>query len=309
MKHILLTAAAALALATLAVAQAQPAPAPKTQAPAAGTQATPAPAQTAPAQAAPPVKGLKPQPQAKSQEEYNAFLTAAQASQSPDPAAAETAARDFQAKFPNSELTSQLYLALLFSYNAAHNLDKAADMGREVLKIDPTNPVAAVYTGLILSESTRGTDIDAAQKFDEAVKDANLGLQNADTNLMLPGTVTQEQVDGTKADLKATAYDTIGLVAFKRNDFPTAEKNFRQSIQFRPQPGDAMSHLRLALALDKQNKYKDALPEAQKAVSLANPQDSVSKSAQAEVERLQKLVGGGAATAPATQPATPPSSK
>lgn len=306
MKHILLTAAAALALATLAAAQAQPAPAPNTQAPATTTPGTPAPAQ-----AAPPVKGLKAQPQAKTQEEYNAFLAAAQAAQSPDPAAAEAAARDFQAKFPNSELTSQLYLALLFSYNAAHNLDKAADMGREVLKIDPTNPVAAVYTGLILSESTRGTDIDASQKFDEALKDANTGLQNVDSNLMLPGNVTQDQVDGTKADLKATAYDTIGLVAFKRNDFPTAEKNFRQSIQFRPQPGDAMSHLRLALALDKQNKYKDALPEAQKAVSLANPQDNVSRSAQAEVERLQKLVGGGAAApAPATQqPSAPPSSK
>lgn len=306
MKHILLTAAAALALATLAAAQAQPAPAPNTQAPATTTPGTPAPAQ-----AAPPVKGLKAQPQAKTQEEYNAFLAAAQAAQSPDPAAAEAAARDFQAKFPNSELTSQLYLALLFSYNAAHNLDKAADMGREVLKIDPTNPVAAVYTGLILSESTRGTDIDASQKFDEALKDANIGLQNVDSNLMLPGNVTQDQVDGTKADLKATAYDTIGLVAFKRNDFPTAEKNFRQSIQFRPQPGDAMSHLRLALALDKQNKYKDALPEAQKAVSLANPQDNVSRSAQAEVERLQKLVGGGAAApAPATQqPSAPPSSK
>ncbi len=304
MKQILLTAAAVVALAAFAVAQAQPAPAPKTQAPAT-TPATPAPAQAA------PVKGLKPPPQAKTQEEFTAFQAAAQAAAGPDPAAAEPAVRDFQAKYPNSELTSQLYLALLFAYNGARNLDKAADMGREVLKVDPPNPVAAVYTGLILAESSRGTDIDAAQKFDEANKDANTGLQNVETNLQLPANVTQEQADATKADLKASAYDTLGLVAFKRNDFPTAEKNFRQSIQFRPQPGDAMSHLRLALSLDKQNKYKEALPEAQKAVSLANPQDNVSKSAQAEVERLQKLTGGaGAATPPATPPATPsPSSK
>ncbi|HVP43402.1 MAG TPA: hypothetical protein VMS96_08205, partial [Terriglobales bacterium] len=65
-----------------------------------------------------------------------------------------------------------------------------------------------------------------------------------------------------------------------------------------------MSHLRLALALDKQNKYKEALPEAQKAASLADPQDSVAKSAQAEVERLQKLTGAGGSAS--TQPATPP---
>ena len=305
MKKILMTAAAAIALAALAVAQTQPAPAPKT-APSAGTQA---PATPAPAQAA-PLKGLKPPPQAKSQEEYSAFLTAAQAAAAPDPAAAEPAVRDFQVKFPGSELTPQLYLALLFSYNGARNLDKAADMGREVLKVEPTNPVAAVYTGLILAESTRGTDIDATQKFDEANKDANSGLQNVEANLMLPGNVTQEQADGMKADLKATAYDVLGLVAFNRNDFSTAEKNFRESIRLRPQPGDPMSHLRLALSLDKQNKYKEALPEAQKAVSLANPQDHVSKTAQAEVERLQKLTGGGSGTtAPATQPATPPPTK
>lgn len=306
MRQVLLTAAAALALAAFAVAQTPPAP--QTQAPSGSAQAPAAqtPASPAAAQAA-PVKGLKPPPQAKTQEEYNAFLIAAQAASGPDPAAAEPAVRDFQAKFPSSELTAQLYLALLFSYNSARNLDKAAEMGREVLKADPGNPVAAVYTGLILAESTRGTDIDASQKFDEANKDANLGLQNLEGNLMLPGNVTQEQVDATKADLKATAYDVLGLVAFKRNDFPTAEKDFRQSIQSRGQPGDAMSHLRLALALDKQNKYQEALPEAQKAVSLSNPQDNVSKSAQAEVERLQKLTGaGGAAPAPGAQPAAPP---
>mgnify|MGYP006974889013 CR=1 FL=1 len=38
-------------------------------------------------------------------------------------------------------------------------------------------------------------------------------------------------------------------------------------------------------------------PEAQKAASLADPQDSVAKSAQAEVERLQKLTGTGGSAA------------
>ena len=294
MKQILMTAAAALALAASAVAQTQPAAG-------ANPPATPAPAQAAPA------KGLKTPPQPKTQEEYNAYIGAVQLTEGPDAAAAEAAARDFQAKHPTSELSSQLYLALLFAYNRSNNLDKAVDMGREVLKIEANNPVAAVYTGLILAESTRETDIDAAQKFEEANKDANIGLQNVETSLMLPGNVTQQQVDGTKAELKATAYDTLGLVAFKQTDYATAEKNLRQSIQVRGEPGDAMSHLRLALTLDKQNKYNEALPEAQKAASLANPQDNVSKSAQAEIERLKKLTGTGAAsTAPAAQPANPP---
>lgn len=308
MKKILMTAAAALALTALAVAQTQPAPGAGTQT---GTS-TQAPATPAPTQAA-PTPGLKPPPQAKSQEEFNAFIAAAKAADSPDAAAAEAAARDFQAKYPNSELISQLYMALLFKNIQANNSDKAEDMGREVLKLDPNNPVAAIYTALILAETTRETDIDAAQKFDEASKDASLGLQNVDTNLMLAASVPLEQVNATKADLKARAYDTLGLIAFKRNDFTTAEKDFRQSVQVRGEPGEAMTHLRLALALDKQNKYGDALAEAQKASSLANQQDSVARSAQAEIDRLKKLTGagGGAATpaakpaAPATQPVTP----
>ncbi len=294
MKQILMTAAVAMIFAASTVAQTQPAPG-------ANPPAAPTPTQAAPA------KGLKPPPQPKTQDEYNAYIEAVRLTDGPDVAAAEAAARDFQAKNPTSELSSQLYLALLFAYNRSNNLDKAADMGREVLKLEPTNPVAAVYTGLIVAESTRNTDIDAAQKFDEASKDANTGLQNVDANLMLPGNVVQQQADATKAELKASAYDTLGLVAFKRNDFTTAEKNFRQSIQVRGEPGDAMSHLRLALSLDKQSRFSDALPEAQKAASLSNPQDNVNKSAQAEIERLKKLAGaGGAAATPASQPATPP---
>lgn len=293
MKQILMTVAAALALAALAVAQTQPAPGAK-------TPAAPAPAQAAPA------KGVKTPPQAKSQDEYNAYIAAVQPADGGDPVAAEATVRDFQAKYPASELTSQLFLALMFNYNRSGNPEKAADMGREVLKIDSANPVAAVYTGLILAESTRETDIDAAQKFDEATKDANLGIQSVDTNLMLPGNPTQEQVDATKASLKASAYDVLGLVAFKRNDFAAAEKNFRQSIQMHGEPGDAMCHLRLALTLDKLNRYAEALPVAQKAASLASPQDNVGKSAQAETERLKKLTGAGGPPASASQPATPP---
>ena len=302
MKPILMTAVAALAFAAMALAQTQPATGANPQAPAKAAPAPPAPTQPAPA------KGLKAPPQAKSQDEYNAFLAAARLADGPDAGAAEAAADDFKAKYPNSELTSQIYMALMLTSIRTNNSDMATDMGREVLKLDPTNPVAAVYTALILGETTRETDIDAAQKFDEANKDANAGLQNVDANLMLAGNVPQETVDATKADLKARAYDTLGLVAFKRNDFLTAEKNFRQSVQVRGEPGEPWTHLRLALSLDKQNKYPDALVEAQKASALANPQESVAKAAQAEVDRLKKLTGaGGAATAkPATPPATPP---
>ena len=297
MKQATMMVAIAVAAAGLCRAQSQPA----SSAPAA------APQQAAPA-TPPATTGIKPPPAAKTQAEYDAFNTALTAVQGPDLAAGEAAARDFQAKFPQSELTSQLYLSLLFKALQANNADAAVDMGHQVLKLDPTNPVAAVYVATVLAETTRDTDLDAAQKFDEAAKDANLALQNVDANLMMAAGTTQEQADATKSDLKARAYDALGLVELKRKNDAGAEKYLRQSVQTRGEPGDPMTHLRLALSLDRQNKFPDALAEAKKAASLAQPDQPVAKSAQAEIDRLNKLTGGGPtpAAAPGTAPVQPP---
>lgn len=302
MKQVIAVVVLVLSVAGMGSAQAQSAGSPKGAAPQLGTQAQP------PAQ--PAVKGIKPPPQAKTQEEYTAFSSALGTAQGGELAAGEAAAREYQSKFPQSELTSQLYLILLFKGLQANNGDKAIEMGREVLKLDPNNPVAALYVSTVLAETARETDLDAAQRFDEAIKDANIALQNVDTNLLMAASVTQQQVDATKADLKARAYDALGLVELKRKNDAAAEKYLRQSIETRGEPGDPMTHLRLALTLDHANRYPEALTEAGKAVSLAPADAAVGKSAQAEVDRLKKLTGstGAAATGTAapSQPAPTP---
>ncbi len=278
MKRLLIVLAAALVLCGAAMAQTQP--------PAGNAQPT------GPA----PLKGVKAPPQAKSQEEYNEYLSAIQL---PDLNQAELAAQQFAAKFPQSQLTSGLFMRLMFDNIQANNADKAIDMGRQVLKIEPTNPVAAIYTATLLAETARDTDIDAAQKFDEAAKDVNVGLQNVDTNLMVAGNLTQDQVEQNRTDLKARAYEALGLIAIKKKDYAGAEKNLRQSIQTRGGTGEALTHLRLAIALDNQQKYAEALTEATKAQSLASPEQPVSKQAQMEIDRLKKLVPGAGGAAPA----------
>ena len=55
--------------------------------------------------------------------------------------------------------------------------------------------------------------------------------------------------------------------------------------------------LRLALALDKQNRYPDALKVAEQAVSVAQEGSSVKQLAQRERDRLVQLTGGKPATA------------
>jgi len=296
MKRVMLSVALAAGLTMSGQAQTQPGPG--------GAGPTPQAPESA------PVKGLKTPPAAKTQEEYNTFNSALTSVQGPDLAAGEAAARGFQAKFPQSELTPQLYLSMLFKSLQENNGDKAIDMGREVLKLEPANPVAAVYVATVLAETTRETDLDASQKFDEAGQDAKVALQNVDANLMMAAGVTQQQADATKADLRARAYDALGLVELKRKNDAAAEKYLRQSVEIRGEPGDPMTHLRLALALDRENKYPEALAEARRSVALSQPDQSVAKSAQAEVDRLSKLTGSaGSASAPATAPAQAPPSQ
>jgi len=61
--------------------------------------------------------------------------------------------------------------------------------------------------------------------------------------------------------------------------------------------------LRLAIALDKQNKIPDALKVANRAVDMTQDNTQVGTLARRERDRLQQLSG---AAAPATPPATPP---
>jgi hypothetical protein len=63
--------------------------------------------------------------------------------------------------------------------------------------------------------------------------------------------------------------------------------------------------LRLALALDKQNKYPEALKEANHAVELTQENTAAGKLARQERDRLVQLTGG-ASPAAAPPSSTPP---
>lgn len=301
MKHVAM-AAVILALATLAVAQ-QPAAANSTpsKTPAGQTQ----PAATGTAAAATPATGKRP-PQAKTQPEFDAYNAAkAQA----DPAAFEKATDDFAAKFPDSELTVLMYRDAMHAYQTANNADKMLEMGRKVLKLDKDDPEALIGVAEVLTERTRDTDLDKAQRMEEAVNAANHALETIDTDIAVPPNTPQERVDAYKSFLRSGAYAILGTQAFNANTFPEAEKFFRKSIDaFASQP-DPVVVLRLALSLDKQNKYPEALKEANHAVELTQDTTSVGQLARRERDRLVQLTGGTvpgpAATTPATAPAAP----
>jgi tetratricopeptide (TPR) repeat protein len=263
-------------------------------------QSTPAAgqAQTAPA-------GKRP-PQAKTQPEFDAYNAAIALT---DAGALEKAANDFAAKYPDSELRVVLYKAAARKYQQANNADKMMEMSQKALTYDPDDPEALLGVAQVLAERTRETDLDKDQRLAEAKKDAEHALSTVDTDLPTVG-VTPEQLAMFKGFLKSEAYSVLGTLASNAKNWPEAETDLRKSIEAFPQQLDAIAVFRLAVALDMQNKYPEALKYANQAVDLTkdHADSPAGKAARAEQDRLTKLNMGSAPgqnAAPSAQNASP----
>jgi tetratricopeptide (TPR) repeat protein len=258
------------------------------QAPAAPAQpgsTPPAASQTA----GPPVK--RP-PQAKTQPEYDAYK--AVMADSKDPVAMEKEADDFAAKFPDSELRVLLFSAVMQSYQTANNAEKMMEVGRKVLKLDPDDPVALTGVAQVLAERTQETDLDKDQRYAEAAKLAQHALDSIDT-VAVPAGTPQDKVDAYKGFLRSNAYYVLGTVQYNQQKYADAEGNLRKSIDAFPSQPDPLVVLRLALSLDKQEKYPEALKFANQAVQITQENTTLGTYARNERDRLTQLTGGSAA--------------
>jgi tetratricopeptide (TPR) repeat protein len=285
-----------LAVAALLAAAQQPAP--TQQQPAAGAKGANQQGSATPA----PPPGKRP-PQAKTQPEFDAY-NAAIANQK-DPAAIEKAADDFAAKFPDSELRALLYKAAMRAYQNANNGDKMAAMGQKLLKLDPDDPEALIGSAEVMAERTRPTDLDKDQRFDQATKFAQHALETIETDVAIPAGTPQAQVEAYKGLLRSTAYSVLGTIQYNQDKYAEAEGYFRKSIDAYPTQPDPVVVLRLALALDKQAKYQDALKEANRAVELTQDGTTAGTTARHERDRLMQLTGSvipSSSPAPASQP-------
>jgi tetratricopeptide (TPR) repeat protein len=273
------------------------------QYPAAGgqsaTQPTPAQggAQNATQGAAAPA--AKRPPQAKTQPEFDAYKAAAATT---DPAALEKAADDFATKFPDSELRVLLYKNAMRLYQNSNNNDKTEVMGRKVLSFDGDDPEALVIVAEVIAERTRDSDIDKDQRFSESASMAQKATQTIDTDVQVPPGTPQDKIDAYKGMMRSQAYSILGTIDFKKENYPAAEQNLQKSIDVYPSDPDKVVVLRLALTLDKEQKYPEALKVANRAVEMTQDNTPIGTPARHERDRLQQLTGGAAPAQTQTPP-------
>ena len=260
----------------------------------------PAAAQGTPAPGAATAPAAKRPPQAKTQPEFDAYKVAAAAT---DAAALEKAADDFATKFPDSELRLLLYKSDMHLYQNGNNAEKTEALGRKVLALDPDDPDALTTVAEVIAERTRDSDLDKDQRYADGLKMAEHALSTIDTDIAVPPNTPQDKVDAFKGGMRAQAYSTMGTIEYNKNNFPAAQENFQKAIDALPSQPYAPDVLRLALALDKQSKYEDALKVANRAVELSQENTMIGGSARRERDRLLALTGH---PVPAAQPSATP---
>ena len=154
----------------------------------------------------------------------------------------------------------------------------------------------------VIAERTHDSDIDKDQRYSEAIGMAQKATTTVDTDVQVPAGTPQDKIDAYKSLLRSNAYSILGTIQFKKDDYAAAQENLQKSIDAYPSQPDPVVVLRLALTLDKEQKYPEALKLANRAVELTQDNTAIGTPARRERDRLQQLTG---AAAPA-QPATPP---
>src|SRR5207248_2784220 len=210
-----------------APAQSNPAQTPATQTP----PATPVP----PSQPA----GTKRPPQAKSQDELTAYNAIRNL---PVGDAAEQAAKDFETKFPQSELRALIYQGLMGSYQASNNADRAIDMGRKSIAIEPDNTFVLIMLATVLAERTRETDIDRDQRYEEAIRYAKHGLETMNTGVVVPAATPLDKIEKLKQLLTSMAQAALGFVELNRHNDAAAEQHLREAAQLNTVQPDPMAY-------------------------------------------------------------------
>ena len=269
----------ALVLATAAISLAQTGP---------GTE----PAQTAAptSTSAPSSSSQKPHLpiKARTHDEYVAYQEAIAKKQ--DAEAMGKAAADFAAKFPDSDIRVLLYRASMKAYRAAGESDKMMQAAMKVLALTQDDPEALLAVAQVQEEHTSAMDLDREQRMDQAIANAEHALKTIDTDLIVPENTRPDSVEPYKKNLRSIAYAIIGSIHYKQEEYPEAEASLRQALEADPDHVDGVVVLRLALCLDQQEKYQDALQQANHAVELTKDDTDAGRLARNERERLTALL-------------------
>ena len=245
------------------------------------------------------------QPQPKSQKEVEALMAIQSAA---DPDARIKAAEDLLTKFADTEFKEFALQMETISYQQKNDFENMVITGERTLEANPDNVVVLITLAQSIPQRTKEFDLDKEEKLSKSEKFAKKAQTLIPNLAKYNPQISDDDWAGYKKSAMSQAHEAVGMVAFTRKNYAAAEQNMRKAVELGQAQPDAVAYWRLALALDHQSKYPEALQVVNQADQLS-PQEPVASLVKQEQARLKKLAPPGAAAptqpAAATTPAVP----
>lgn len=214
----------------------------------------------------------------KSRDEYDAYNAMATAT---DPDKKLALAEAFLQKYPSSDFKSGAYLTEMQIYYSQGKGDKAVEVAKKVLEVDPDNLDALAFLSYVFPFTFKADDPNATTELSRADSDAHHGL-GVLQKFQKPANVTDEQFKQYVNTKRALFNSAIGFVALQRKDYANSIVALKAADADNPSDVYAFYRLGLAYMYSTPPDYDNAIWYIARAVSLAkaakNPAgDEISK--------------------------------
>jgi tetratricopeptide (TPR) repeat protein len=215
------------------------------------------------------VKAPAKQPQAKTQQEYDALVKFRDERDfDKQMATGEQFAKDF----PASEmLVPFVYTNMMLGYLNHNNYEKTVNYGTRIIAVDPGNLIALFYMAVTIPERIKDEDLDRQQRLDQTTTYAKKLLEITAT-MQKPLQMTDDQWKAQLSQLQAGGHSALAFVALLKKDYAGAITEFKKSLELDPK--DTRSLYRLGIAQFSLNQTDEAIKTLARCVALNGPEQA-----------------------------------
>ena len=217
-------------------------------------------------------------PQAQSREEFKAYLAVAQAE---GPQRSIDLATRFVEQFSRSEFLGQVYRLKMHAYRSLGDAEKTIEAGEKSRTANPFDVDTLLTLASVLPSHLVDTDFNETLERAEAC--ANRALQEL-SGLKASRAVSLSEWRAFLGGMRASAYESLGVVAFKREKYPESVKSFERCIQENP-VAEGSQFFRLGVAYQYTGQREKAIAALERAITIGP--EIVGAKARVQLQELQ----------------------
>jgi tetratricopeptide (TPR) repeat protein len=184
-----------------------------------------------------------------------------------DPAKKDQMAQDFLQKYPQSRYRAEVYFWLVVSYRNQNQPDKMEAAADKKLELTPNDPQTLAIVGTTLPRAMNSSTPEPQKRLAKSEDYCKKALDLLPT-LQKPANVSDESFQSAKNQTASMAYSGLGLVAFRRGNYPDAISNLESAVKADPQQPDPVNYYVLGIANEKASHFQDAATAFSKCASI-----------------------------------------